>query len=574
MRPIHVVFMLLLSAAPTADATDRVRELWLAGGSLQLCSELDQGSCAEAPPTRSNARTVARFTLDATSIARATDPALWSRDGAPSAGNIGLVLQHAKRKPGQVAHSRGDLEDLLESFCVDGRRMRTLPCSQAATGAARPWHALLDDERAAVLSALEVPQVGDGERSTERAYPQLSKARGGIEVVQGFVDAARHLAGGARPRIAVVTASAQDPFDAVDFYLDLFEKLGAQAQWWPIDAALDQALSSGRCNELEALRRQHLQLANRDQVYPDLARQQHAACQSPQALAAVPAQVHAVFFSGGDQWRLRQALVDAQDLPNAWLLALQRAHANGALVVGGTSAGAAVQSGAGMPSNGDTASALSEGPLSGPPPHPGCDRAARCGEGLDEGRFTWWPAGGTGLAEAASVDTHFSERGRELRMLALMHVGGATWGFGADETSALQVQGDGESRTITGHGARGGWVFERVRAAADGALDARVHYLAPGASLVLRDGEAWIEGDVEDVLPAAATPQAPVLDALAPSAMRGAAWRLARGESVVRLIAAGGTVELRRSAATRAWRHGDSLGASHLELHYVPASSE
>ena len=574
MRAFLVFFTLLLSviAAPLAHGAERARELWLAGGALRLCSELDQGSCSEPLPTRSNPRIAARFAIDARSVARALDPLLWTRESAPSASGIRLVLQRLGRAPGENTYTRRELEDLLDSHCLDVHRMRALPCSDSATDDMKPWRALLDDERAAVLSALEVPQLVDGQRRVERAYPQLSLARGGVEVVQGFVDAARERSGDVRPRIAVVTASAQDPFDAVDFYLDLFEKLGASAQWWPIDAAMQHAVSTGRCSALEALRRQHLQLANRDQVFPDLARQQLNACRSPQALAAVPDQVHAIFFSGGDQWRLRQALVDAQDAPNDWLRAVQRAHASGALVVGGTSAGAAVQSGAGMPSNGDTASALSPGPLAAPPPSPGCERASRCADGLDEERFTWWPAGGTGLAVDASVDTHFSERGRELRLLALVHAGGARWGFGADETSALQVLGEDDERTVTAHGARGGWVFERVQSNRDGMLKARVHYLAPGASLVLRGTEASIEGETSPVLPGVSA-QAPLDDALARGAMRSAATRLARGESAVRLGAAGGSVELRRSPATRVWQRGESVGVSHLDLHYLPDSS-
>jgi cyanophycinase-like exopeptidase len=563
---------MLVCAAPLAHGAERARELWLAGGSLRLCSELDPGGCSEPLPTRSHPRTAARFAVDAVSTARALDPLLWARAGAPSASGIRLVLQYLERAPGENPYARRELEDLLDSHCLDVQRMRALACSDSASDDTRPWRALLDDERAGLLSALEVPQLIGGQRRVERAYPQLSLARGGVEVVQGLVDAARERSGDERPRIAVVTASAQDPFDAVDFYLDLFEKLGASAQWWPIDAALEQAVSTGRCSELEELRRQHLQLANRDQVFPDLARQQQEACRSPQALAAVPDQVHAIFFSGGDQWRLRQALVDARDAPNDWLRAVQRAHASGALVVGGTSAGAAVQSGAGMPSNGDTASALSPGPLAAPPPSPGCERASRCPDGLDEERFTWWPAGGTGLAVDASVDTHFSERGRELRLLALMHAGGAAWGFGADETSALQVTGEGEERTVTAHGARGGWVFERVQSNDDGVLQARVHYLAPGASLALRGTEASIKGETSRALPGLPA-LAPVDDALVRGAMRSAATRLARGKSVVRLGAAGGAVELRRSRDTRAWQRGESVGVSHLDLRYAPGAS-
>lgn len=520
----HALFLLLLlmGGATTVAAAEDRRELWLAGGSLKLCSDLDPGSC-RTPPPRTATRQAPRYVVDAESVLRGEDPLLWSHPGAPPAATIGAMLRHAQRAHGTRGLTRRAMQDALDAVRLPARFRQVRRGGGEAPGAVRPWRGLLDDERAAVLSALELPQVVAGVRATERAYPQLSRPRGGVAVAQGFVDAARRRAGGATPRIAVVTASAQDPFDAVDFYLDLFASMGAQAQWWPIDAALEQAVAAGQCGALEALRRQHLQLANRDRVYPDLARLQQQACEAPLALAELPQRVHGVFFSGGDQWRLRQALVDAHDQPNAWLQALQHAHAAGTLVVGGTSAGAAVQSGAAMVSNGSTASALAPGPVQAPPPPPGCARAGRCAPGLDEDSVTWWPAGGTGLATDASVDTHFSERGRELRLLALMQVGDVRWGFGADETSALQVVEHDGSRTVTAHGEHGGWLFERVQAATNGAL-------------------------------------------------RAAARRLAEGAPMVRLTAAGGAVELRRSADTRAWRHGASVGASHLQLRYVPAS--
>jgi hypothetical protein len=134
--------------------------------------------------------------------------------------------------------------------------------------------------------------------------------------------------------------------EPVDFYLSAFTALGAQAQWWPLDAALARALENGDCQALSDHRLAVLGLHARETVYPDLHALQQQACAQPDELLAQLRAAQGVFFAGGDQWRLRQAFFGADDRPLPWLRALRAAHERGTLVAGGTSAGAAVQSGA------------------------------------------------------------------------------------------------------------------------------------------------------------------------------------------------------------------------------------
>lgn len=279
-----------------------------------------------------------------------------------------------------------------------------------------------------------------------------------------------------------------------------------------------------------------------------------------------------MFFAGGDQWRLRRAFVDGDDQPNPWLQALREAHAAGRVVVGGTSAGAAVQSGAAMLSNGSVAAAVAGRVAASPPPEPGCARGGRCPDGLEEDALSWWPAGGLGLAREAIVDTHFSERSRELRLLVAMAATGAGFGYGADETSALRIRDWPERREIDAIGARGGWVFQR-RGGGE-AVDA--WYLAPGARLVIERGAARL--DAVDGGPRMRRPKAPIPDdALAPGALRDAAARLAwRCGRAIRMragdrVATIGCID----GATRAWV-GDNgvagVGPLRLSLSPLPGT--
>jgi cyanophycinase-like exopeptidase len=561
------LFLLMFPVAAPCSAVMPETDLFLAGGALQLCSDLQPKACSAPVQPPENARKPAAFVFDSAGIERALDPLLWRDAAAPDRMPLRALLQEASRRSKQAALSADEADELLDKLCGGAKPDEHIPCKNDEQP--RAWRRLLDAERAAVMAALEVPQIRSGQRAVERALPMSSRTEGGLDVVRAFVEAARAKAGGGKPRIAIVTASSFDPFDPVDFYVSLFDALGAETSWWPIDAALNAALTGqADCAQLDALRRTQLQLPARERVYPDLAAAQRTACENPQQLAAVPEQVHGIFFGGGDQWRLRQALVDAEDRPNAWLQALRRAHAAGRLVVGGTSAGAAVQSGGAMLSNGSTEEALRSGPIALAPPQAGCARAQRCAPKLPEESFTWWRAGGTGLAAGATVDTHFSERGRELRLLLLMHASGTPFGYGADETSALRVRQQADHREIEAHGEHGGWVFERTQRDASGAISARVHYLAPGVSLRLDaerlSGPQTLSTKLDDA--AIESPS----DALADGALRDAAQILAAGRiPSLRLKAGNGSVTLLRTPQTRAWKSPrGNAGVLNLVLRY------
>ena len=566
--PKTLILLLLVAAggalAAPPDAPRPVPELFLAGGALRTCSDLAPTAC-RTPPAGKDARAPSVFRVDEAGISRALDPLLWAgRPRAPDRVALAAMLSSVRR---DAAWARAALEDSLERHC---------PRSACIGDAATPWRRLLSDERAAILAALEVPQVDGDVRRRERAHLAKSQQPEGVEVLRAFVAAARQRANGATPRIAVVTASAGDPFEPVDFYLDAFRALGAQAQWWPVDAALNAAvLQGGGCERLDALRREHLRLPARDRVYPDLGALQSRACLDPEATAAVPAGVHGVFFAGGDQWLHRRAFFDRHDQPNAWLLALRQATAAGTVVIGGTSAGTAVQGGAAMLSNGTSEQALSGGALARLPMDPGCGDAGRCAGGLSEDSLTYWAAGGLGLMPGWTVDTHFSERARELRLLMLMHDAKVPLAAGVDETSALHVVGSGESATFEALGAGGAWIFERLRADGRAVRAARVHYLAPGA--MFRRVAGGLEGTVLLAEAVMASPGLDVpADALDEGALRLAAQAIATGKADTLTLRAGrGSVVLARTSASRAWRApGGMAGITNLTLHYFPRGQQ
>lgn len=556
--PKFATLLLFSLAIGPAAAADPPAELFLAGGALRTCSDLAPAAC-RTPPGVAPARGPARYRVDDGGVARALDERLWQgRQGAPDRAALLALLSSARR---DADWDRDALEQRFDSF----------------RGQGQPWRRLLDDERAALLSALELAHPPEQPRPREATRLADSRDAAGVEVLRAFVAAAKERAGGAAPRIAVVTASAQDPFEPVDFYLSAFRELGAEVEWWPVDAALNAAVfEHRRCDWLDAMRRERLRQSGRDRPYPDLGALQWRACLDPERTRTLPSRVQGLFFAGGDQWRHRQAFFGPDEKPNAWLVSLREAHAAGRLVVGGTSAGTAVQAGRAMVSNGTAAEALRTGARAMPPLEPGCERAGRCAQGLPEDTVTYWPAGGLGLLPDWTLDTHFSDRGRELRLLRLMHDAGVDWGAGVDETSALRFVRDGDGWRVQALGREGGWLFQRIPPSGDGAIAARVHYLAPGAWVRVdargvaapRDRTEQLAGDGPDRGDESR-------DALEGGALRNAVVALANGQrDEVALPAGTGVATLARTRDTHVWQAPSGRpGALNLELRYAPKKS-
>ncbi len=177
-----------------------------------------------------------------------------------------------------------------------------------------------------------------------------------------------------------------------------------------------------------------------------------------------------VFFSGGDQSRYRQSLLDENGEDSPVLKVIREIYEAGA-VIAGTSAGAAVMSDP-MIVSGTSLSALT---------------------GQETDRLSW--DRGFGLLPGVIVDQHFIKRGRVGRLLAmLLHQGirpGPTRGLGIDEDTAIVVQA-GVARVL---GRSGLLIVDADNGTSISGRDgmkikgARIHYLHHGDSFLLRTGE-------------------------------------------------------------------------------------
>jgi len=189
------------------------------------------------------------------------------------------------------------------------------------------------------------------------------------------------------------------------------------------------------------------------------------------SLAARVREAGGVFFTGGNQMRIRQALVDKEGRNTPLLDAIWHSYRRGG-VIAGSSAGAAVMSRL-MFRQGGPLSTLVHG--------------ARLGKELDSGLgfldHDWF------------VDQHMLARGRFARTLVAMHSQGIRHGIGVDEDTAVVVQGN-KGRVI---GYRGALIMDLSQATAG--MDAE-GFWARNAKLSYVDHGGTIDFETLKVTPA------------------------------------------------------------------------
>ncbi|GAB4108516.1 MAG: hypothetical protein OHK0022_59980 [Roseiflexaceae bacterium] len=156
------------------------------------------------------------------------------------------------------------------------------------------------------------------------------------------------------------------------------------------------------------------------------------------------------FFGGGDQSRLITSFFlnsggTRTDSPA--LTAIRQRFAAGA-VVAGTSAGTAIMSGTPMITGGESYEALRYAP-----------RTSISTSYPDD--LSYDPRGGFGLFGYGPIDTHFSERGRQGRIIRLASATGKSMAYGVDENTALVVtNADSSSARMEVVGQNGVFIFD------------------------------------------------------------------------------------------------------------------
>lgn len=219
------------------------------------------------------------------------------------------------------------------------------------------------------------------------------------------------LAGGKGARIAVFASAAADPAPVAAAIVDYLKRYGADAFQIPLAVKLADS---------------DFRQAAEDPLLADAVRG-----------------AGGVFFSGGDQARITQALVREDGSRSAVLEAVWQVYRNGG-VVAGNSAGAAVMSSTMFYAPKTVFATLRGG--------------VRDGEEI---------APGLGfIGDDVFVDQHFLVRGRFARMIPAMLKKGYKYGLGIDENTAMVVD---NKRRVEIVGSKGALLVDLSRATTDAA---------------------------------------------------------------------------------------------------------
>ncbi|MBT9456073.1 MAG: cyanophycinase [Burkholderiaceae bacterium] len=232
---------------------------------------------------------------------------------------------------------------------------------------------------------------------------------------------------------------------------------GKGARWVVLATAAGNPGKSG--DTLVEVLQKHGAVAEALPIAPRLAGSDYRAAARDPALVAKVLAARGVYFSGGAQERITQALLDEKGQPTPVLAAIWQIYRAGG-VVAGSSAGAAIMSTHMFRDAQDVLEVMKGG--------------------MTEGRQIDRGLGFVG--PDIFVDQHFLKRGRFGRMLPLMLAKGYQLGVGVDENTAVIFQGD--SLEVIGY--KGALIADLGQASSDPRLpafnlrNARLSYLDRG----------------------------------------------------------------------------------------------
>lgn len=231
---------------------------------------------------------------------------------------------------------------------------------------------------------------GEAEPYGISIYDEIVKLSGGLD----------------NAKIGIISTASSDPERSAGFYLEDFDILygdAADVEWIPI--------ARDTCGSYKN--------------------------DGDSAIANQIKSRNGFIFTGGDQSFITDCFFNedpvAQTRTDTALITALRGQFDAGAVIAGTSAGTAVQPVAPMITNGETYEALRDGPVSfvGSPPF--------------DNTLYYNPLGGLGFFEYGLIDSHFSERGRQGRLIRLAADLGIESAYGVDENTALVVTDAGTS---------------------------------------------------------------------------------------------------------------------------------
>jgi cyanophycinase len=499
-----------ISHLTVAKETNNGGQLFLVGGGLKTCSSMSIKNCNTKTLTKIEKLKEVKFN----NLYQVNQKTLtYVQKNWPKRFNLQIkenILNVLKKSSKLESTKNLSLKELKSIFAKNDRKGII--------------NKLSDPEYYSLLDLLEQPVVNGITKSRLKEYVELANSTNSFstDIYQRFVAQAKSNSGKVKPDIIVLTPSARDPFEAADFYKTVFQQAGANSQWLPLDATLNELMqiSGARkdiCKNIAKTRAEIQGSLNRELVYPDLTNQQKQACLTPQIIIDAIALADGIFINGGDQSLTLKAFVNRDGSDSEILQLIKKKLLNQSFIIGGTSAGTAVMSGGvfydlaiPMITNGLSNTALVRGAKKDMLPTEGCQKSNSCDTDLLNDDLTYNSTGGLGLFHWGVLDTHFSERGRQGRLAKLALETNTRFAFGVDEATALIVSNMNKNMpkmTVIGQG--GVFIVENtpaklMKSKKEAKNSVKTHYINFQDTATIKDGQlninlaSWKKGATEN----------------------------------------------------------------------------
>lgn len=430
------IIMLLTSFHSSAKTSSHMYEMMLIASDFQFCRSSATHLCKSSEITtlaNTNHRSLIQYKLVINQIKKMMKVELWRPSRQAFRYDLQLLFNGITKKAGMGTLSYSQLITVWKSVNIkrDGK---------VITGHSL-FLSMTKDELAMILDHLEFEQVDyAGRRLKEKVSLVQSDKSSTINFAKKIIELKK--VSKTKPNILIVPAGNRDSFVDVDSYINLFNQLGANTSWLPIDAAVNRLLSDKKqCEELEVYRAEVLNSYDRDRLYNDLIKTQLRYCKDSSLFTKAIEDADILIIIGQDPKLLNDSfMINHQD--NHLLKQIRKkmkAHELMVVAIGNMAKGMVIKGDKGaVVLQGGSQSAMDNGTLTVEQVKSVCQAYGSC---ETDYQSVVYQQGGIGLIDFPLIDTEVSSSGNIARL--------AKVGFDSKLNIAMSIDSDTALLTYT-----------------------------------------------------------------------------------------------------------------------------
>ena len=468
------LLLLSVSINTQANVQSSSYEMMLIGSEFELCRSSATHFCRakDVPAFRSgNHRSAKQYKLAISQIEKMMHVSRWSPARQALRYDLHRLFNAIAKRAGTRILSHAQLLSVWKSIAIkrDGK----------ALSGHSLYLSMSESELAMILDHLEFAQLDHaGRRYKDAVVVDEDEPSMSIKLAKQVIDIVKN--SDSKPKILVATVGYRDSYLHVDAYVSLFNQLGGETSWLPIDASLTQLIADKKlCSNLTKYRADILKSYDRNRIYNDLVQIQQKYCARPTLLSEQVSAADAIVFVGDDPKLLNKAmLIDGKE-SELLIQIRQQMNAKKLLVV---AAGEMVR---GMVNQGEKGAvvlggnseyAMLNGTSSVVQQRLACENYGSCETDYNS---VVYQHGGVGLLDFPLIDTQVSSHGNIARLARVAHDNKLSQSIAIDkDTAVLLNEFDGALNfEVMG---KGGVIYLSFNDNKPSLTDINYHYFTPG----------------------------------------------------------------------------------------------